>query len=292
MDLDEVERTVQRAIRARSFDGLSMLGHGEISMVFGWPGDAPAVALKRLPPFAARPLADHYVDQCRRWIDLMAERGVDVLPTEQLVHERDDGKVVVYHRQPLVDPARIGHRVLRDATPASRHELLDAIVDAVGRGTSERVGVDAQAANWFWHDGVATMLDVTSPFLLTADGTDLEYDTGMFVQEYPAALRGYLRKEILGLLPRYTTPAGVLSDMVANLFKEGLEQWAQPTVDTARERLGVEVDLGVCREMFHTDRKLFPLALRLKRVQRRWMRLTGRRYESLIPERTTYETAR
>jgi hypothetical protein len=40
--------------------------------------------------------------------------------------------------------------------------------------------------------------------------------------------------------------------------------------------------------MFDTDRTLFPLALRAKRVQRRWMQLTGRRYESLLPEHTTY----
>ncbi len=292
MDLGLVERTVQQAIRARSYDGLTMLGHGEISMVLGWPTEAPTMALKRLPPFADRERADQYAGQCRRWIALMDERGVAVLPTEQHVHVRDDRRAVVYHQQPLVDAARIGHRVLREATPAPRHDLLDAIVDAVGRGTSDRVGIDAQAANWYWHDGVATMLDVTSPFLLTADGKDLEYDVIMFVQEYPAAMRGYLRKEILGLLPRYTTPAGVLSDMVANLFKEGLEHWAQPTIDTARERIGVEVDMAVCRKMFDDDRTLFPLALRLKRVQRRWMLLTCRRYESLIPERTTYEVLR
>ena len=61
-----------------------------------------------------------------------------------------------------------------------------------------------------------------------------------------------------------------------------------PTIDTTRERLGVTIDLAACQTMFDTDRKLFPLALRAKRVQRRWMQLTGRRYESLLPEHTTY----
>ena len=62
----------------------------------------------------------------------------------------------------------------------------------------------------------------------------------------------------------------------------------QPTIDTTRERQDVAIDLAACQTMFDTDRKLFPLALRAKRVQRRWMQLTGRRYESLLPEHTTY----
>ena len=61
-----------------------------------------------------------------------------------------------------------------------------------------------------------------------------------------------------------------------------------PTIDTTRERLDVAIDLAACQAMFDTDRTLFPLALRAKRVQRRWMQLTGRRYESLLPEHTTY----
>ena len=61
-----------------------------------------------------------------------------------------------------------------------------------------------------------------------------------------------------------------------------------PTIDTTRERLDVAIDLAACRAMFDTDRTLFPLALRAKRVQRRWMQFTGRRYESLLPEHTTY----
>ncbi len=157
---------------------------------------------------------------------------------------------------------------------------------------SDRVGFDGQAANWFWHDGTATMLDVTSPYLLNQAGDDLEYDSSVFLAEYPLVARGYLRKELLTIVHRYTTTSGVISDMVANLMKEGLDRWVQPTIDTTRERLGVTIDLDECRAMFDTDRKLFPLALRAKRVQRRWMQLTGRRYESLIPERTTYEAAR
>jgi hypothetical protein len=288
VDLAVVETTVQAAVRRRSFDGLNLLGHGEISMVLGWPSEAPSMALKRVPPFRDRASAEQYLAECNRWFGLMRERQVAVLPTESLLHERADGMTVAYHRQPLVDPARIGHRVLREAPAAERHPMLDAIVDTIGRAVSHRVGIDGQAANWYWHDGTATMLDVTSPFLLNEAGDDLEYDSSVFLAEYPAVVRGYLRKELLGIVQRYSTATGVISDMVANMMKEGLDRWVQPTIDTTHDRLGVTIDRAECQAMFDTDRKLFPLALRLKRVQRRWMLMTGRRYESLLPEHTTY----
>lgn len=247
------------------------------------------MALKRVPPFRDRARAEQYLAECNRWFALMHERQVAVLPTEPMLHTRADGTTVAYHRQRLVDPAKIGHRVLREAPSADRHPMLDAIVDTIGRAVSHRVGIDGQAANWFWNDGTVTMLDVTSPFLLNEAGDDLEYDSSVFLAEYPAVVRGYLRKELLTIVQRYSTAGGVISDMVANLMKEGLDRWVQPTIDTAHERLGVTIDRAECQAMFDTDRKLFPLALRLKRVQRRWMSLTGRRYESLLPERTTYE---
>ena len=287
-DLAAVETAVQAALRRRSVDGLNLLGHGEISMVLGWPSKEPTMALKRVPPFRDRARAEQYLAECTRWSALMRERAVDVLPTELMLFERADGMTVAYHRQPLVDPAQIGHRVLREAPVAERHPLLDAIVDTIGRAVSDRVGFDGQAANWYWHDGTATMLDVTSPFLLNQAGDDLEYDSSVFLAEYPLVARGYLRKELLTIVHRYTTTSGVISDMVANLMKEGLDPWVQPTIDTTRERLGVAIDLAECQAMFDTDRKLFPLALRAKRVQRRWMQLTGRRYESLLPDHTTY----
>lgn len=284
-----VEAAVQRAVQRRSFEGLNLLGHGEISMVLGWPTEAPTMALKRVPPFRDRATAEQYLAECRRWFGLMHDRQVAVLPTHPLLCERADGTTVAYHQQPLVDPTAIGHHILRHSPAADRHPMLDAIVDTIGRAVSDGVGIDGQAANWYWHDGTATMLDVTSPFLLNSAGDDLTYDSSVFLVEYPTLVRGYLRKELLGIVQRYSTSAGVISDMVANLIKEGLDQWVQPTIDTAHERLGVSIQRADCQAMFDADRKLFPLALRLKRVQRRWMLITGRRYESLLPEHTTYE---
>ena len=49
------------------------------------------------------------------------------------------------------------------------------------------------------------------------------------------------------------------------------------------------LEAGSLAEAQDEDRKLMPLTLRLKKAQRFWLSHTGRRYDSMLPERTTYE---
>lgn len=41
--------------------------------------------------------------------------------------------------------------------------------------------------------------------------------------------------------------------------------------------------------MLDEDRKFMPLTLKMKKSQRWWLQHTRRRYEALLPERTTYD---
>lgn len=65
-----------------------------------------------------------------------------------------------------------------------------------------------------------------------------------------------------------------------------LPPFADPT------RIGNEVDMATYRKMLGDGRELLPLALRPRPIQRHWMLLTRRGYESPIASRTTYESAR
>jgi hypothetical protein len=288
-DLDTVEATVAAAIAARSTEGVRLLGFGEISIVLGWPADLPEHALKRVPPFRDAAAAEQYIHVCEQWFDVLGGADVPVLPTSLHTTTRADGSVVVYHRQPVADAAQLGVNVLRGAEPDPDHPLLATIVGhAQSVVETGRVGFDVQAANWLWDGREARQLDFSSPFLLNDAGDDLRFDTSGFLREYPAVLRPYLKKELLRLIHRFTTAEGAVGDMVGNLFKEGLEPWVDPTVEAAR-RLGVRVDRAAAMKMYDDDRKLLPLTLRLKKAQRFWLSHTGRRYDSMLPERTTYE---
>lgn len=289
IDLAAVEAAVLRAIRSGDRSGVRLLGHGEISIVLGWPTAAPECALKRVPPFRSAAAAQDYVAVCERNFALLREAGVPIWPTELLVHVRLDGRHVVYHRQPIADASLLGSNVLRSSPPADSHPLLDAIVRHTAAVVGPRIGFDVQVANWLWDGTTATQIDFTSPFLLNDAGDDLLFDTRGFAAEYPWIVRGYLRRELLQLVGRFTTPEGAIGDMVANLHKEGLQQWVAPALRSAKDQLGVTIDPDVPLNMFATDRKLMPLTLRLRKMQRVWMLRTGRGYDSLLPDRTTYD---
>ena len=287
-ELHHVERQVTQAIRSRDIGTLRLLGHGEISIVLGWPAEAPAHALKRVPPFRTADAARTYVDVCERNMQSLRDAGVALWPTTLHTLQRDDGRAVVYHRQPVADASRIGTSVLRAAPEADEHPLLDAIVDAAIAGTRPELGFDVQAANWVWDGEVAHQIDFTSPFVLNERRDDLEFDTRAFLAEYPTVLRPVLKRELLKLILRFTTAEGAIGDMVANLQKERLHRWVDPAIAAAARR-GVTIDRATTTKMFEDDKKLLPVTLKLKKAQRAWMLRTGRRYESLLPERTTYE---
>ncbi len=102
------------------------------------------------------------------------------------------------------------------------------------------------------------------------------------------ALRPYLKQELTKLILRFTTAEGALADMVANMLKEGLDDWVDPAIATINDRLGLTLRRETAQAMLDQDRKFLPLVLKMKKTQRWWLTHTGRRYEALLPERTTY----
>jgi len=288
LDLHAVESAVAEAIRRRTTEGLRVLGHGEISLVLAWPSTQPVMAVKRVPPFRTPGAAQQYTTVCEQFFDLLRGAEVAVWPTTLHTHERSDGRAVVYHRQPIADATLLGTNVLRATAPIDDHPLLIAIADAAAAVCSPTVGFDCQAANWLWDGTTATQLDFTSPFTLLPSRKELTYDPRAFLQEYPVVVRPYLKREFTSLIHRYTTAEGALADMVANLFKEGLEPWVDPAIGTINRRLGVNLKRSTAQRMFDEDRRLMPLVLKLKKTHRWWLTRTGRRYEQLLPMATTY----
>lgn len=294
IDFGEVEAAVSNAIRRRSTADLKLLGHGEISVVLAWPAEAPTAAVKRVPPFRDLARAQQYLDICDDFFATLRSANVGIWPTTLHIHERADGRAVVYHQQPIADVTQLGSNVLRAAAPADTHPLLDAITDAAGRVCSRTLGFDCQLANWLWDGTTATQIDFTSPFALTDTRDELLYDAHTFMQEYPLIVRPYIRKEFTSLIRRFTTAEGALGDMVSNMMKEGLDHWVDPAIATINERLGKRGLGGNLRRekaqwMYDNDRKLLPKILKVKKAQRWWLTHTGRRYEQLLPEKTTYE---
>ncbi|MFM8238583.1 MAG: DUF6206 family protein [Actinomycetota bacterium] len=283
-----VEAAVARAIATRDASGLRLLGHGEISVVLGWPADAPTVACKRLPPFDSRADFAAYAEVVERYVAGLRTAGVRVVDTEVRGVPRPDGRIAGFHLQPVLPAAEIGTAVLAAGDPRVGHPLIGAVVDAVVAAGSDRLGVDAQLANWWWHDGEARQLDLTTPFTFTAGGRP-ELDLTPFLRILPVVLRPVVRREMVKLMGRWRTPRGALADVVANAMKVGLQPWVDPLLARVNAVVDPPVTVEEARRMLADDARLFPLLLRVERANRWWQQRVRRRpYEFLLPESTTY----
>ncbi|HEX2849031.1 MAG TPA: DUF6206 family protein [Acidimicrobiales bacterium] len=288
-DLAGLEAEVTAALRARDASRLNLVGHGELSMVLGWPADEPRLACKRLPPFPSAGAFAAYAATVARYIDELRAAGVDVLDTDVRALDRPDGSVVGYHVQPFHPPQVLGTEILRRTDPNRGHPVLDQSVAAVVRGTTDRRGVDAQMSNWLWLDERPVQLDLSTPFLLTAERR-FAFDITPFLASLPAAVRPVVRREMEHLVERWTTPRGALLDMAANLLKERLDAWLPRALDVVNASVDPPITAAEAAKVHASDRRLWPVLLRLQRLDRWWQGAVRRRpYEFLLPDRTTYE---
>jgi Family of unknown function (DUF6206) len=288
-DLHALEADVSHALATGDTGRLHLVGHGEISLVLGWPPNDPLVVCKRLPPFADLDAFERYRDVVVRYIGELRGRGVRVVDTELHHLVRGEGRVVGFHVQPLLPPDALAIEVLRATPPARGHPLLEAVVDTVARATTDRVGLDAQLSNWMWLDDEPWQLDLTTPFLLD-DRRRPAFELAPFLATLPAVVRPVVGREMTKLILRWTTARGSLLDLAANLLKEDLTGWLEPALAVINARVAPEVTRAEAERVHAQDRRLWPVLLRLQRVNRWWQqRVRHRPYQFLLPERTTYE---
>jgi hypothetical protein len=282
--LPAVEAAVQEALASGREDHLRVLGHGEISLVVGWPGDAPVVACKRLPVFPSVAAADRYADVFSRYVATLEQRGLHVVPsTLHFLDPGGDGRLVGYVVQPVLPEGSLGPDILRAAAPDPDHPLLAAVVAGVLGTVDARTGLDAQISNWAWVDETAHYLDVTTPILYD-DGV-LELDVDVLIAAYPWVLRPPLRRFAAPpIAAAYCDPRTVLLDLAANLHKERLTEWIPAVLQAANRELSTPLTPVEVDRYYRSNARLWEVMLRLRRADRWWQRRVRRRsYPFLLP---------
>lgn len=276
LDLERLDAAVEAAIAAGEAGPLHVLGYGEITLVLGWPTERPTVAVKRLPRFAAAEQLDRYGSLLHRYTTALQERGVATLPTAIRSTPAGGGAVHAYLVQPLISRADLLNHVLRDAPPARAAVLLGGVAAAVAGAVDERVGLDAQAANWVVHGDRIACLDLSTPMLRSGDGRE-ELELDPFLSIYPAALRPLLAPVARGVMVSYHEPRTVLLDVASNLVKERLERWLPALLVAANRHVPEPITEAEVRRYFSRDKRLWLLMQRLRRLDRAWQRQVRRR---------------
>ncbi len=282
---DQLEADLARAFASGRADGLAVLGYGEISLVVGVPAAHPMVAVKRLPPFADHGEAEAYADLFERYLEVIAQRGVEVQESTLVRREAPGVGMVVYCLQPILDSSSLAVNIARSDEDAGRR-ILASIVEHVLATVDDSVGLDAQLSNWAEVDGQLRYLDVTTPMLRDAGGAD-GLDAGIFVDVLPWALRGVVARFVApGILDRYHDPRTVVMDLAGNLHKEGIPQLVPAVLEAAAGRVVPELDAREIAKDYRSDSRMWTVLQAVRRADRQWQyRVRRRPYPHLLPGR-------
>lgn len=290
VELLALEETIRSAQRARSLDGLTVLGFGEVSIALGWPVDEPRFVAKRLIPVDDAADLDGPLGAIDEFVDGLRASGGKVLPHATRRVRRDDGRHVGYVVQPLVRRGELAETVLTSEPPEAFHPLLVAVRDFVVRCADDHLILDAQIPNFAWRDGEIWLLDITSPARFDADG-QLDYpNLPLANQLVPAPLRPALGKASADIFRLYRGHHGALTQVVVFLHRIGAEAWVEPAIATFNEALDEPIELNEVRARWERNVKEFPRVKKLLMVQRAWQEKVRRRpYEYLITDSFTGE---
>ncbi|MFN8112780.1 MAG: DUF6206 family protein [Solirubrobacterales bacterium] len=282
-DLRSLDAIVDEALSSGEEERLPTLGYGEISLVLGWPEGSPRFACKRMPAFPSRAAFESYSRTLDDYVAALAAAGIAVVPTEMRGVDRDDGSVVGYVVQPILDAATLAPTILHGADPGEGHPLVTAIVAAAAETVTPRVGLDAQLSNWAWQGGGLVYLDVSTPMLWDEAGRSL-LDLEPLAQAYPAILRPPLRRFVAPrILDGYRDLRGVYLDLCGNLLKERLDPWLDAFLGEIEGRVPDRLTRADVESYYRSDARLWAVLLRLRRLDRAWRLRTGRTYPFLLP---------
>ncbi len=285
-ELAAVDTAIERALATGDETGLEILGYGEISTVVAWPAAGGARAAKRLPIFPDRAAFEAYAACVERYLAGLASAGIETLPTAVQALVRPGGTVAGYCIQMVHPPENLLHRALGRLEIPGALDVLHGLFDRILAAVTPRLGLDGQVSNWILGDGRLLYLDVSTPLMRDGRGREA-LDVGLFLASLPWALRGLVRRFMLGkILDKYYEPRGVILDLLGNLHKERLAHLVEPALEVVNPRLAEPITTGEVLAYYREDARMWELLQRLRRLDRAWQRRVRRRtYPFLLPGR-------
>jgi hypothetical protein len=284
VELEALEAKVWEALRTGEVSGLKIIGYGEVSCVLAHESAAGRFACKRLPRFESEARFARYAETFHAYLSALEHSGVRPVPSALQTTRSAQGGVVAWCIQPLLDPAGLAPRVLREADEAKGRALLGRIVDATLGAVSPRLGMDAQLSNWALDGGELVHMDFTTPLLRDEAGRDL-LDLDVFLASLPWLLRAPVKRFLArDVMAAYHSPRGALRDLAANLVKERLDAWIPTVVELVGARVSPLLTEQEARTYYAGDARLWAVLQRLRRLDMTWQRAVRRRvYPFLLP---------
>jgi hypothetical protein len=247
-----------------------VLGWGEISTVAeiaglqitGWrhpkTGAPMPVVYKKMPPFLDRAEAADFVRHYREYNRMLCDEvGIAVPQYDARIVQPGPGRVFIFVIQERVDPASVGHEILRRISPQAAERLYGCILGEYAKlfrfneghaASSMRVGLDGQIPNWafagyggdperFTGSEKVLYLDTNVP-MLRVGGQDV-VSTDMYFQALPGVARWLIKRLNIDqeVMDRYFDMRTIMLDFLGNLIVRHRADLVPRLVQTTNEAL-------------------------------------------------------
>ncbi len=241
--LATVEKAIQGALESRSFDGLTVLGFGEIGVAIGVPAGEPVAVVKRLASCPTQAEIDEWFAFLRRYEAALAPH-VAIAPTDQrTIPGGPDGRLVPFLVQPLFPREQLVEVILEQTEPVVDHAVVVAVRDAALSAVADgRQAIDSQFSNFAWDGEQLWLFDSGSPFLYNADGSP-DYELGSYARAIPAVLRPATRRIANKVCLGLGGANGNLAHAALSAVRIGQERWLDAILETFNSAI-VDRSLG------------------------------------------------
>lgn len=283
-EIRTLEARVRTALKNADDTGLRVLGYGEVTLVLSLETEHGAFACKRLPVFPTRNHFERYERTLAEYLERLENGGVRVAETRLWHTTLPSGRVVGYCVQRALPTQRLCSRLLHTEGELWAENFFARFLDQVDGVVSPSLGLDAQASNWADVDGAPVYLDVTTPLMRDARGSEL-LEVRLFFTSLPWVLRDAVRICMAtSIFDKFYTTRGVVLDFLGNLHKERLEKLIPAFLEQANARLARPLTAQEVAAYYRGDARMWELIQRLRKADRFWHRTVRRRtYPFLLP---------
>jgi len=287
-----------------------IIGYGEISTIFeiGEPS-LQGLAFKRLPVFQSTAEMDAYEDLFREYHRVLEEIGITVPWHATVRFTPETGNSVIYCVQEKMAEGSICHQLLHTLDDASILRLFVAVLQEMKKvwdfnASHEGIEVacDAQLSNWALLspaparslDGDTLSLayiDTSTPFI-RLEGRE-QLNTDLFLRSAPSFLVWLIKLFFLeDVVSRYYDHHLVVSDIIANLYKEGRPDLVEPFIEEANRFFAEQVPhlnvrpitIKKVKSYYREDAFIWRLYLVLRKLDRfLHLRVLRKPYPYILP---------
>ncbi|MHA1315399.1 MAG: DUF6206 family protein [Candidatus Helarchaeota archaeon] len=255
--LEEFERMLDTRQPEDGPVPIRVLGFGEISLVFEILTEKnEGLAFKRLPIFNTEEQVTRHVNAYNEYNRLLKEEvGINVPPygTDWVFSGKKKKKITLFCVQEKLNPASIGNQVIHHVSDEEIKILVGLILKELTKVwdfnqkkvPNLEIGFDGQISNWAVvdydeNDPLVTeqarlsYVDTSTP-LFRIDGEEA-MEPVLFLKSAPSGLRWLLKLLFLQeVVDRYYDFRSVVTDLLANFYKEQLPEIVPSLIDLVNE---------------------------------------------------------